>query len=90
MTEIEEVRNSTGGISRVTYLRKKSGLTREYISDNSGVSVNALNSIEKNKDNYSPNYSTVAKLAKFFKVSMQEVYDVDLNLVELEMGENYE
>lgn len=90
MTEIEEVRNSTGGISRVTYLRKKSGLTREYISDNSGVSVNALNSIEKNKDNYSPNYSTVAKLAKFFKVSMREVYDVDFNLVELEMGEDYE
>lgn len=90
MTEIEEVRNSTGGISRVTYLRKKSGFTREYISDNSGVSVNALNSIEKNKDNYSPNYSTVAKLAKFFKVSMQDVYDVDFNLVELEMGENYE
>ena len=87
---VGEIRNSTGGISRVTYLRKKSGLTREYISDNSGVSVNALNSIEKNKDNYSPNYSTVAKLAKFFKVSMQEVYDVDFNLVELEMGENYE
>jgi DNA-binding helix-turn-helix protein len=87
---VGEIRNSTGRISRVAYLRKKSGLTREYISDNSGVSVNALNSIEKNKDNYSPNYSTVAKLAKFFKVSMQEVYDVDLNLVELEMGENYE
>ena len=90
MTEIEEVRNSTGGISRVTYLRKKSGFTREYISDNSGVRVNALNSIEKNKDNYSPNYSTVAKLAKFFKVSMREVYDIDFNLVELEMGEDYE
>ena len=87
---VGEIRNSTGGISRARYLRKKSGLTREYISDNSGVSVNALNSIEKNKDNYSPNYSTVAKLAKFFKVSMQEVYDVDFNLVELEMGENYE
>ena len=87
---VGEIRNSTGGISRVAYLRKKSGHTREYISAVTGVSVNAMNSIELNKDNYNPNYSTVAKLAKFFKVSMQEVYDVDLNLVELEMGENYE
>lgn len=81
---VGEIRNSTGGISRVAYLRKKSGHTREYISDNSGVSVNALNSIEKNKDNYNPNYSTVVKLAKFFKVPIREIYDVDLNLVKIE------
>lgn len=78
---VGEIRNSTGGISRVQYLREQSPYSRYDISTITGLSINALISIEKNKDEYSPNFSTVAKLAKFFNVAISEVYDVDLEIV---------
>lgn len=58
----------------VYHLRTKAGLTQEELGEKVGVSRQTIIAIEKG--NYTPSVLLAIKIAKVFKVSVEEIFKV--------------
>jgi len=58
-------------ITKLKVFRAMDGLTQQQLADKVGVSRNTINSLEKGE--FSPSFLLVWKLAKLFKVKIEEI-----------------
>ena len=63
--------------NRVKELRKNQKLTQEELAGLIGVSRQAINAIEKEK--FDPSLPTAFKMAKLFKISIENLFSHDEN-----------
>jgi putative transcriptional regulator len=62
-------------INHVEELRKKAGLTQEQLAELVEVSRQTIISIEKQK--YQPSIQLAFKLARYFKIPIENLFDPD-------------
>ena len=60
--------------NKVQDLRLKSGATQEEFADAVGVTRQTVSAIEKG--NYTPSVTLALKIAKFFKKSLEDVFQI--------------
>ncbi len=70
MLVIEGVRTNLK--NRLEELRKKAGITQEELADKLEVSRQTIGSLESGR--YNPSIQLAFKLAKFFKVTIEELF----------------
>jgi len=58
--------------NKVRELRKERGFTQEELAEIIGISRQAINAIEKEK--FDPSLPTAFKMAKFFKISIENLF----------------
>ncbi|MYM18711.1 helix-turn-helix domain-containing protein [Brevibacterium sp. 5221] len=61
--------------SRVKELRQDAGLSQEALGRAVGVSRQTINSLEKGR--YDPSLRLAVALARHFRLSVEEIFDVD-------------
>ncbi|VAW60348.1 hypothetical protein MNBD_GAMMA11-2583 [hydrothermal vent metagenome] len=57
---------------RLSYLRKKAGLTQGELADRIGVARNTIGSIERGK--LSPKFDNLEKLAKVLNIQIRQLF----------------
>ena len=60
--------------NQVYKLRTKSGITQETLAKAVGITRQTVIAIEK--ENYTPSVFLALKIAKFFKISLEQVFNI--------------